>query len=173
MFRDRDAAERGYAACKARGYTDRDVSVLMSEDARNRWYPPDDPKRTELGSKAGAGAGIGLVAGGGLGAVLVGLAALGIAVPGLPIIAMGPLAGAITGGVTGGVLGAIVGALVGKGIPEDRAKLYERSVNEGGMVFGVTPRTPEDADYLEREWRNCGGEQIYRPGPAESYRRSA
>jgi hypothetical protein len=31
------------------------------------------------------------------------------------------------------------------------------------MVFGVTPRTDEDADYIEREWTNARGEQIYRP----------
>jgi hypothetical protein len=29
-------------------------------------------------------------------------------------------------------------------------------------VMGVRPRTPEDADYLEREWRNYRGEHIYR-----------
>lgn len=163
MFRDRDSAERAYSCLRSRGYTDRDVSLLASDETRSHWYPKDDPNKTELGTKAAEGAGIGAIAGGGLGALLAGLAAAGIAIPGLPILAMGPLAAAFAGGGTGGVVGAIVGALVGSGIPEERAKVYDRGIREGGMVFGVTPRTDEDADYIEREWTNARGEQIYRP----------
>ena len=111
------------------------------------------------------------MAGAGLGALLVGLAAAGIAVPGLPIIAMGPLAAALAGGGTGGAVGALIGALVGYGIPEERAKVYERGINEGGIVFGVTPRSDEDADYIERGWTDARGEQIYRPGVHEAGRR--
>jgi len=64
-----------------------------------------------------------------------------------------------------------VGALVGAGIPEERAKLYDRGIREGGIVFGITPRTEEDANYIEREWTNARGEQIYRPTPYEAGRR--
>src|SRR5262249_20057474 len=102
MFRSREDAERAYESLARRGYTDRDVSVLMSEDTRNRCFPADERDRMKLGSKAAEGAGIGGVAGAGLGALLAGLAAAGVAVPGLPIIAIGPLAAAITGGLTGG-----------------------------------------------------------------------
>lgn len=163
MFRDRSSAERAYGTLTGRGYTKDDVSLLMSRDARDRYFPKDDPARTELGSKAAEGAGIGAITGGGLGALLAGLAASGIAVPGLPIIAMGTLAAALTGAGTGGALGAIVGALIGSGIPEDRAKLYEKGINEGNIVMGVTPRTREDAEYFEREWAACGGDMIYCP----------
>src|SRR5262249_46631893 len=173
MFRNREDAERAYESLARRGYTDRDVSVLMSEDTRNRCFPADERDRMKLGSKAAEGAGIGGVAGAGLGALLAGLAAAGVAVPGLPIIAIGPLAAAITGGLTGGALGAIAGALVGSGIPEERARLYDQGVREGGIVFGVTPRTEEDAAYFEQEWRNTRGEQIHRPGSSESTRRVA
>jgi hypothetical protein len=58
--------------------------------------------------------------------------------------------------------GGLVGALIGSGIPEDRAKLYEEGVRNGGVVMGVNPRTPEDAEYFENEWRNNRGEHIYR-----------
>jgi hypothetical protein len=165
MFRDREAAERGYGCLTARGYGKDDVSVLMSDEARKRHFPKT-ATTTELGSKAGEGAGIGVVAGGGLGALLLGLAAAGFAIPGLPILAMGPLAAALTGAGAGGALGAIVGALVGSGIPEERARVYETGIKEGGIVMGVTPRSDEDADYFEREWRNARGEQIYRPPAA-------
>jgi hypothetical protein len=77
---------------------------------------------------------------------------------------MGPLAAALTGAGTGGALGALIGGLVGYGIPEERARVYDQGVREGGIVFGVTPRTPEDADYIERGWTDARGEQIYRPG---------
>ena len=165
MFRDREGAERGYRCLTDRGYGKNDVSLLMSDEARNRHFPKTAAK-TELGSKAAEGAGIGAAAGGGLGALLLGLAAAGFAVPGLPILAMGPLAAALTGAGAGGVVGALVGALVGFGIPEERAKIYETGIKEGGIVMGVTPRTDEDADYFEREWRNARAEQIYRPPAA-------
>jgi hypothetical protein len=105
--------------------------------------------------------GVGAVAGGGLGALLAGLAAAGIAVPGLPIIAMGTLAAALTGAATGGGIGALIGGLIGYGIPEDRARLYDRGVRDGGIVMGVNPRSRQDAEHFEREWTTCGGEQIY------------
>ena len=163
LFRDRDSAERAYDTLTRRGYGSHDVGLLMSEETRKRHFTNPDSPRTELGTKAAAGAGVGAVTGGSLGAVLAGLAAAGIAVPGLPIIAMGTMAAALTGAVTGGGIGALVGALIGYGIPEDRARLYERGVREGGIVIGVDPRSREDAEYFEREWTSCGGEQIYCP----------
>jgi hypothetical protein len=163
LFRDRTSAERAYGTLASRGYGRDDVSLLMSEDTRNRYFPRDQVQKTELGTKAAEGAGVGAVAGGGIGAVLAGLAASGIAVPGLPIIAMGALAAALTGAGTGGALGAIIGGLVGHGIPEERARSYDRGVREGGIVMGLTPRSRQDAEYLEREWAACGAEQIYCP----------
>ena len=163
LFRDRQSAERGYASLKERGYGDRDVSVLMAPETRDRWYPKDDPTRTELGTKAGEGAAVGAVSAGGIGALLAGLAAAGIAVPGLPILAAGPLAAALAGGATGGVVGAIVGFFIGRGIPEERAKFYEKGIGEGGMVMGITPRSEAEAEEIDRAWTTCGCEQIYRP----------
>ena len=46
--------------------------------------------------------------------------------------------------------------------PEERVKEYEEGIKEGGIVMGVNPRTDEDADYFENEWKNYKGEQIYR-----------
>jgi len=163
LFRERDRAERAYGCVTNRGYGPDDVSLLMSEEARHRHFPKGETARTELGTKAAEGATVGAVTGGGLGALLAGLAAAGIAVPGLPIIAMGTLAAAVTGALTGGSIGALLGGLIGYGIPEDRARMYESGVREGGIVMGVTPRSRQDAEYFEREWSACGGEQIYCP----------
>ena len=69
LFPDRTSAERAYGSLTERGYTKDDVSLLMSEDARDRYFPKNDPTRTELGTKAAEGATAGAVTGGGLGAL--------------------------------------------------------------------------------------------------------
>jgi hypothetical protein len=162
MFRDRESAERAYACLANRGYTKDDVTLLMSDEARKRHFGHGE--KTELGSKAAEGAGIGAAVGGGLGAVLAGLAAAGtIALPGIGLIAMGPIAAALTGGAVGAAGGSLLGALIGYGIPEDQAKRYESGIREGNIVMGVSPRNEEDAAYFEQEWRNYRGEDVYWP----------
>lgn len=161
MFKDRDSAERAYQAMSGRGYTRDDINVMMSEEARKRHFA--DARKSELGSKAAEGAGVGAAVGGTLGAVVGVAAAVGaIALPGIGLIALGPVAAGLAGAGAGGVTGGLVGALVGSGIPEDRAKLYESGLKQGNILMGVRPRSPEDADYFEREWKSYRGENIYR-----------
>jgi hypothetical protein len=137
MFRDRDSAERAYESLTSRGYSQDDVDLLMSDEARRRHF--GDGPDTELGTKAAEGAGVGAAVGGGLGAVLAVLAAAGtIALPGIGLIAMGPIAAALTGGAIGATGGGILGALVGYGIPEEQARRYESGLREGHIVMGVS-----------------------------------
>jgi hypothetical protein len=161
MFRDRDSAERAYGALSTRGYTDRDVNLAMSDDTRRRYFADAE---TELGNKAAEGAGVGGALGATAGAIAAAIAAVGtsIAIPGLGIVIAGPAVAALAGAGAGGVTGGLIGALVGWGIPEERVKHYEKGIKEGGIVMGVTPRSDEDAEYIEREWRNQRGEHIYR-----------
>jgi hypothetical protein len=163
MFRDRDSAEQAYRSVTDRGYSKDDVNLLMSEDTRKKHFSTDDNAETELGNKALEGAGAGSAIGGTVGAILALVAAAGtLAIPGLNIVAAGPIVAALTGAGAGGLAGGLIGALVGWGIPEERAKVYESGIKEGGIVMGVNPRTDEDADYFEREWKSKQGEQIYR-----------
>ena len=162
LFPNRASAEQGYGALMGCGYGPEDVSVLMMDDTRKRQFAADSPK-TELGNKAAEGAGVGAVTGGTLGALLLGLSAAGFAIPGIPILAMGPLAAVLSGGIGGGALGGLIGAFVGAGIPEERAREYEEGLKRGGIVLGVTPRSAADADRLEREWMGCGCERLHRP----------
>lgn len=161
MFRDRESAERAYSSITSRGYTNDDVDVMMSDDTRNKYFADGD---TELGSKALEGAGAGSAIGGTLGAIIGGIAAIGtnVLLPGLGLVIAGPLAAALAGAGAGGLTGGLVGALIGSGIPEDRAKEYEEGIRNGGIVMGVRPRSDEDAQYFENEWRNYRGEGIYR-----------
>ncbi|HSK73642.1 MAG TPA: CsbD family protein [Pyrinomonadaceae bacterium] len=165
LFRDRESAESAYNSAISRGYTKDDINVLMADKTRDSWFSDDaGDVDTELGSKALEGAGAGSAIGGTLGAIIGGIAAIGtsVLIPGLGLIVAGPLAAALAGAGAGGVTGGLVGALIGSGIPEERAKEYETGIREGGMVMGVNPRSTEDADYFENEWRNYRGESIYR-----------
>jgi uncharacterized protein YjbJ (UPF0337 family) len=162
LFNDRDSAERAYGSLRSRGYTDDDVNVMMSDQTRDSWFSDDDD--SPLGSKALEGAGTGGAIGGTLGAIIAGIAAIGtnVILPGLGLVVAGPLAAALAGAGAGGLTGGLVGALIGSGIPEDRAKLYDEGIRNGGLVMGVNPRTDEDAEYFENEWRTHSGQHIYR-----------
>lgn len=163
MFKDRESAERAYESVTARGYSPEDVNLLMSNDTRKKYFSSDDSPETELGNKALKGAGAGSAIGGTVGAIIAVVAAAAtLAIPGLNIIAAGPIVAALTGAGAGGLAGGLIGALVGWGIPEEHAKAYESGLKEGGIVLGVNPRTDEDAEYFEQEWKNNRGEQIYR-----------
>ena len=164
MFTDRESSESAYKSLRDRGYTDDEINVMMSDDTRNKYYGAGQPD-TELGSKAAEGTGIGGAIGGTLGAVIAGIAALGtnLVLPGLGLVVWGPLAAALAGAGAGGLTGGLVGALIGAGIPEERAKVYEEGIKNGGTVFGVKPRSAEDADYFENDWKtNHRGQEIYR-----------
>ncbi|HEY0082193.1 MAG TPA: hypothetical protein VGB61_05330 [Pyrinomonadaceae bacterium] len=163
MFRDRESAERAYGSLTSRGYSKDDVNLIMSDDTRKKHFSGED-KDSDLGDKAWEDAGKGAAIGSGVGATLAAIAAIGttVALPGLGLLIAGPIAAGLAGAGAGGLTGGLIGALVGSGIPEDRAKEYERGVNEGGIVMGVNPRSDEDAQYFENEWRNNRGEHIYR-----------
>jgi hypothetical protein len=165
LFPDRDSAERAYACLAPRGYTANDVNVMMSDDTRRKYYGTDKKVvTTELGSKAlegaGVGAGVGAVTGGALAALA---AAATVMIPGVGLVVAGPIAAALAGAGAGAVTGGALGALIGSGIPEERARVYETGLKEGGIVLGVAPRSDDDVDYLEREWKNTHGQHIYGP----------
>lgn len=163
LFRDRESAERAYGSVTTRGYSNDDVNLLMSDETRDKHFTVDG-KETELGNKALEGAGTGAAIGGTVGATLAAIAAIGttLALPGLGLLIAGPIAAGLAGAGAGGATGGIIGALIGAGIPEERVKHYEQGLKEGGILLGVTPRSDEDAEYFEREWKTHRGEEVYR-----------
>ncbi|HEX8846457.1 MAG TPA: hypothetical protein VF791_17550 [Pyrinomonadaceae bacterium] len=162
LFRDRESAEKAYNSLTTRGYNKDDVNLVMSDDTRKKYFSDDND--TELDTKAWEGAGKGAAIGGTVGATLAAIAAIGttVALPGIGLLIAGPLAAGIAGAGAGGLTGGLIGALIGSGIPEDRAKEYERGINEGGILMGVNARNDEDAEYLENDWRTNRGEHVYR-----------
>jgi hypothetical protein len=164
MFNDRDSSEGAYKSLRDRGYSDDEISVLMTDETRGKWFGDGDTD-SELGTKAAEGATTGGAIGGGLGAILGGIAAIGtnLVLPGLGLVVWGPIAAGLAGLGAGGLTGGLIGALVGAGIPEDRAKEYEQGLKGGGAVLGVRPRSDEDAEYFENDWKtNYRGQGVYR-----------
>lgn len=163
LFRDRESADRTYSSLRDRGYTDDDINILSSDETRDSWFSDNDAADTELGSKALEGTGVGSAVGGTLGAIIGGIAAIGsnVILPGLGLVIAGPLAAALAGAGAGGLTGGLVGALIGSGIPEERAKLYEEGIKNGGMVMGVNPRNDEDAEYFQNHFKENKAEHVY------------
>jgi uncharacterized protein (DUF2062 family) len=161
LFHDRDSVERAYNSLHERGYTTDDVNLMMSDDTRNKHFTTG---KTELGTKAMEGLGKGSAIGGAVGAVAGVLAALGtsLVLPGLGLVIAGPIAAGLAGAGAGGLTGGIIGALVGHGIPEERARIYEKGLKQGKIVMGVHPKNETDAQHLESEWRSHKAEEIYR-----------
>lgn len=156
LFDDRTTAEREWENLRSRGYTEKEINVVMSEEGRKRHFA--DGGKSELGDKAmkgaGTGAGIGAVAGGTLAAIA---ATATVAIPGVGLLIAGPIAAALAGAGAGAITGGLIGALVNMGIPKDRAAEYESGLKKGGILFGVNPR-PEDRAVFEREWTTEGAE---------------
>ncbi len=164
LFRDRQDSENAYRALRDRGYTDDEINIIMSDATRKKYYGTNTSD-LGFGTKALEGTGVGGAVGVTLGAVVGGIAAIGtnVLVPGVGLVIAGPIVAALAGAGAGAVTGGLVGALIGWGIPEERAKIYEDGIREGGTILGVTPRSPEDAAYFEDEWKNrYRGEYIYR-----------
>jgi uncharacterized membrane protein len=103
----------------------------------------------ETGTVAEETAATGAITGGAIGGLTGLLAGIGaLAIPGIgPIIAAGPIAATLMGTLTGAGLGGLTGALIGLGIPDDQAKYYGNSVNEGKILVLVRDRDFRDNEF--------------------------
>lgn len=166
LYNTPEHAGRAYHDLTTRhGYKADDVSVLMSDETRQRHFGDVKPgTEFKTGSKAAEGAGVGGAAGLGVGAALGALlaAATSIAIPGIGLIVAGPIAGAIAGAGAGGAAGTLIGALIGAGIPEERARVYDEGIRSGGIVLGTRARDEAHAAELERDFTTHGGRDILR-----------
>jgi len=165
VFRDRANAQAAYDMLRTRGYLDNEINVLMSDKTRATFYTDKQGEgvaKHDAGTMATEGMGVGGAIGTAVGATLAAVAAIGtsIVLPGLNLLVAGPLAAALAGGGAGAVTGGLIGALVGWGIPESNAQAYEDALREGGVAIGVTPHNNDDADHIEKEFKNLQGENV-------------
>jgi hypothetical protein len=133
IYTNREHAEEAVESLRNAGIRPEDVSVLLPDNVGTKDIGYE--KHTKAPERAAAGAaGVGVL-GGALG-WLVSIGAL--AIPGLgPLVAAGPIMGALAGFGAGSVLGGLAGALVGLGVPEYEAKRYEGRIRSGGALLSV------------------------------------
>lgn len=166
LYSTRDEADRAYNELSTRhGYAADDIDVLMTDDTRRRHFGNAEPgEEFTGGTKAAEGLGAGSAIGGTVGAALGALFAVGssLVIPGIGLVVAGPIAAALAGAGAGGATGGLIGALIGAGIPEERAKVYERGLNDGGIVIGTRARDEAHAAELERDFTSYGGRDIQR-----------
>src|SRR5271168_3768924 len=148
----------------AAGFSNDDVSVLMSDVKGTKDFAAE--KNTKAPEGTATGVGVGGVVGGALG-LLAGIGAL--AIPGVgPLIAAGPIMGALAGLGVGGAVGGLVGALVGLGIPEYEAKRYEGRIKEGGILISVHCDSSEEVSKAKDILKATGAEDISSAGESSS-----
>jgi rhodanese-related sulfurtransferase len=160
IFPTRAAAESAVDQLVAAGFSQQDISALMADNTGSRDFAAE--KNTKAPEGTTTGATVGGVVGGTLG-LLAGLGAL--AIPGVgPLIAAGPIMGALAGLGAGGAVGGLVGALVGLGIPEYEAKRYEGRVKDGGILVSVHCDSSEEVSRAKDILKQAGGEDVASAG---------
>ena len=160
IFPSQSAAEAAVDRLHAAGFSKDDVSVLMADKQGSKDFA------AEKNTKAPEGTTVGVLGGGTVGGTLGLLAGLGaLAIPGVgPLIAAGPIMGALAGLGIGGAVGGLVGALVGMGIPEYEAKRYEGRVNDGGILVSIHCESSEEISRAKDVLKAAGGEDIASSG---------
>jgi hypothetical protein len=158
------SAEQAVDRLIATGFSDSDISVLLPDDASTKAFAHE--KNTKAPEGATTGVATGGVVGGTLG-LLAGIGAL--AIPGVgPLIAAGPIMGALAGLGVGGAVGGIVGALVGMGIPEYEAKRFEGAVKNGGTLLSVHCDTSDEISRAKDVLKGTGARDIASSSEATS-----
>jgi hypothetical protein len=157
-------AEAAVDRLLAAGFSNGAISVLLPDDETSRAFAH------EKNTKAPEGTATGVTAGGVIGGTLGLLAGIGaLAIPGVgPLIAAGPIMGALAGLGVGGAVGGIVGALIGMGIPEYEAKRYEGRVKDGGTLLSVHCDTGDQVNIAKSILKESGAEDISSSGEASS-----
>jgi hypothetical protein len=137
-------------------FSNADISVLLPDSQGSKDFVH------EKHTKAPEGTTTGVAAGGTIGGALGLLAGIGaLAIPGVgPLIAAGPIMGALAGLGVGGAVGGLVGALVGMGIPEYEAKRYEGRLKEGGVLLSVQCDTSEEIARAKEILKRTGAADV-------------
>ena len=156
IFTTRTQTEDAVDTLIDNGFRAEDISVLMSDNLGTKDFAHE--KHTKAPEAATTGAVAGGLAGGTLG-LLAGLGTL--AIPGVgPLLAAGPIVGALAGIGAGGAVGGLIAALVGLGIPEFEAKRYEGLIKEGRILLSVHCDNSEWTDRAKALLEGSGAQDV-------------
>jgi uncharacterized membrane protein len=141
---------------KLAGFSNNDISVLFPDKSTTNDFAHE--KHTKAPEGAAIGGTVGLSAGAVVG-LLAGIGAL--AIPGVgPLIAAGPIMGALSGAAVGAATGGLTGGLIGLGIPEYEAKRYEGKIIGGNALISVHATTSEAIDKAKDIFEKANAEDI-------------
>lgn len=156
LARDQIHAESLISQLRAAGFSNQDISVLLSDPNQTRQLAHEKHTKAPEGGTTGG------IAGGVIGGILGWLAGAGaITLAGMgPLLAAGPIMAALGGAGVGGAVGGLVGVLVGMGMPEYEAKLYEGKLREGRALMSVHTDDSEEASRAKEIFERGGAEQI-------------
>jgi len=172
VFKNHEDVEHVIRALKDRNYDMSLVSLLARhvDDVAGADEIRDAGNRDAEGNEASEGAGIGATTGTVLGGVTGFLIGVGLlAIPGVgPVLAAGAEIGALgstlAGAGVGAAAGGIIGALVGLGIPEERARVYEKRVKAGDYLLIISGET-NDLEWIQSTMRDRHAEELEVFGP--------
>ena len=160
VFSHRENVEAVCYVLHKKGYSDKEISVIMSEAVHDKHFT----EGSHLGAEVLKGSIKGTAIGGIAGAIAGAISAIGttIALPPLGSVVAGPLAIGLAGAFAGGATGGLTGAMIGAGFAEERVRIYEPQIKSGNIVVAVHPHSAPDADFIEQLYRENGGQHIYR-----------
>jgi hypothetical protein len=141
VFEDVSAAEHAVAELEAAGFRRDQISVLCSDDEKEKHFRPYESEEPG-GSHVPGAAATGSV----LGGVVGGLVSAGVStIAGMPLIAVGP-----SFLVGGAVLGGLIGAMQTRGKEGALNDFYEQSLSAGKLLVAVHSEEPVDQQKLAR-----------------------
>lgn len=147
-------AEQAVHRLLAEGFSKQQISVICSDEARERHFKEfeQEPAGASTPAAAATGATIGAALGG-LTALAAGAATGGVAL----VVAGGAAAW------TGGVLGGFLGAMMTRGGEKEPADFYQQAVKEGNLLVAV------EVDGPDAEWMLARAERVFAETGAESF----
>jgi len=146
-------ADRAVSELLSEGFVKDDISLLMSEQTRGKFFSStdDEGNRTAKGAVAGA------TVGGVLGALIAGLTTVGtIFTNGGALMVAGPIVAALSGAGAGALAGGLAGALIRAGFAADEANRYEEEIKRGKAVVIVHTDSEREVGIARSIFENYG-----------------
>ena len=135
VYSSLEAADRAVDRLVAAGFTRNEITVVCSDEARERHFRPFEhqhPAGATAGQAAAAGTSIGAALGG-----LVGIA-IGAVSGAVPLVIAGG-----TGLFAGSSLGGFLGAMMTRGVEKEVANYYDQALVSGKILVAVEIHGPQ------------------------------
>ncbi len=154
LFDDRETLERAFQQLRGKSQLRLDdISLLLSEDVRDRDFAFLDRTKTKEGVLAGG------AVGGVLGGIVAGMVSLGALATGVGLLAVGPIVGLAAAG-------GLVGGLVGHGVPEERAARLHAALHQGQVLMAVHTHDANQIAAAREVFAQFGADELDLSRPA-------